>query len=412
MRQGRAYTYPVILPETDILPLIDVHHGVTRSRDKHVLSWQRTPSVLPEGLRVYGRKEQKENEERVLKMAEERRTRGGGNRTPPYKRRVSRGTLRRLAKLSLAYAPEDMKEYFADNETFVLLTEDFTRRAREFDPEIPDDSMLQALRNVWVFCSLQRLAGRDLRLTPSAFAYSLLYPYTDNVFDDNRLSSFEKNHFANRVALRLNGNESRAADTNEERVFSLVGMIEEEFPRSAYPLVHQSLDAIHRAQQKSTAQQSGIHEDAMLPLTLEKGGTSVLADAFLASAVTDENWFDVSFSYGCILQLIDDLQDADVDCRHQSKTLFSTTYSPLALQNLTTHLLGFMYSTVAGWTSLCSAAQVRLKGFMRDSCQVLILEAIARRSANFPPAFLNRLERHAPTRMTFLATLREWFPEA
>jgi hypothetical protein len=285
------------------------------------------------------------------------------------------------------------------------------RRARGFDPDIPDDSMLQALRNIWVFSSLQRLAGKDLRLTPSGFAYSLLYPYTDNLFDDSDLSPTAKSHFARRVGLRLEGNEIQAADANEERVFSLVGMIEDEFPREGHPLIHQSLEAIHRAQQQSTSQQSGIDGMSLLPLTLEKGGTSVLADAFLANVVTDENWFDVSFSYGCILQLIDDLQDADVDYQHQSKTLFSIRHSGDTLQALTMHLLGFIHSTMAGWTSLNSPAQERLKGFMRDSCQVLILEAIARKRSCYPTAFLNRVEQHAPARMTFLGSLRGLFPE-
>ena len=148
--------------------------------------------------------------------------------------RLSGRTLRRLAKLSLAYAPSDMKDYFADNETFVLLTEDFVRRAREFDPAIPQDSLLQALRNIWVFCSLQRLAGKDLRLTPSAFAYSLLYPYTDNVFDDNRLPTLEKNHL--RSGWDFDSKEMRPRRRIQMRSGFLpcVGMIEDEFPRGQF----------------------------------------------------------------------------------------------------------------------------------------------------------------------------------
>jgi hypothetical protein len=402
----------MILPETDFSPLIDLHCRVTSARDKYVSLWQNTPPVLPDGLRVYGRKEQQENESRMCRIAEERRTHPGGNRSPRDQHRLSGSTLRRLAKLSLVYAPAKMKDYAAENETFVLLTEDFVRRARGFDPAIPDDSMLQALRNIWVFSSLQRLAGKDLRLTPSAFAYSLLYPYTDNVLDNSRLSPDAKSQFAERVGLRLKGNTSPAGDVNEERIFSLVGMIEDEYPRDAHPVVHQSLEAIHRAQQKSTTQQWGIGANCLLPLTLEKGGTSVLADAFLAGVVSDDNWVGVSFSYGCILQLIDDLQDADVDYQHQSETLFSARPSTSELQALTARLLGFLYSTLAGWKSLCSPEQERLKGFMRESCQVLILEAVARRRAFYPAAFLDRLERHAPTRMSFLASLRELFPES
>lgn len=402
----------MVLPEIDNSPLIDVHQEVGRARDKYVSLWENTPARLPHHLRVYEREEQEENEARLRKIAEERRAHAGGPRAPGDPHRLSGRTLRRLAKLSLACAPSEMKDFFADNEVFVLLTEEFVRRARSFDPDIPEDSLLQALRNIWVFCSLQRLSGKNLNLTPSAFAYSLLYPYTDNVFDDGRLPTLEKNRFAERVGLRLKGIPVQAAGSNEERVFALVGMIEDDFPRDAFPLVHQSLEAIHRAQQKSTAQQGGIDPDFMLPLTLEKGGTSVLADAFLADVVADDNWFEVSFSYGCLLQLIDDLQDTDVDYHEHSRTLFSVKHSSHSFQALTMRLLGFIHSTVEGWSSLCSPAQERLKGFMKESCQVLVLEAVARRSVRFPAPFLSQLERHAPTRLTFLASLREQFPEA
>jgi len=414
----QAYTGTMVIPEIENLPLIDVHQEVRHTRDKYVSLWENTPAALPHHLRVYQREEQQENEARLRKIAEERRAHAGGAHAPGDPRHLSGRTFRRLVKLSLACAPSDMKDFFADHEAFVLLTEEFVRRARSFDPDIPEDSLLQALRNIWVFSSLQRLAGKDLRLTPSAFAYSMLYPYTDNVFDESYLTVLEKNRFAERVGLRLKGITPQAAGINEERVFALVGMIEDEFPREAFPLVHQSLEAIHRAQQQSTAQQTRttrqgkIESDFMLPLTLEKGGTSVLADAFLAGVVADDHWFEVSFSYGCLLQLIDDLQDADVDLQGHSRTLFNITHSSHSLQALTMHLLGFIHSTIEGWSSICSPDQERLKGFMRDSCQVLVLEAVARRSARFSQAFLTQLERHAPTRLTFLASLREQFPQA
>jgi hypothetical protein len=400
----------MVLPEIDNSPVTDVHEEVRRTRDRYVSLWESTPARLPHCLRVYEREEQEENEARLRKIADERRAHAGGGRAAGDPHRLSGRTFRRLVKLSLACAPSDMKDYFSDNEEFVLLTEEFVREARSFDPDIPEDSLLQALRNIWVFCSLQKLSGKDLKLTPSGFAYSMLYPYTDNLFDDSRLSSLEKNRFAERVGLRLKGIPLHAAGLSEERVFSLVSMIEDEFPRNAFPLVHQSLAAIHRAQQQSTVQQDEIQSDFMLPLTLEKGGTSVLADAFLADVIADHRWFEVSFSYGCILQLIDDLQDTDVDCQEHSRTLFSTAHSNNSFQVLTTRLLGFIHSTIEGWSSLCSPAQERLKGFMRESCQVLVLEAVARRSARFTAPFLSQLERHAPARLPFLASLRERFP--
>src|SRR5512138_1794931 len=53
--------------------------------------------------------------------------------------------------------------------------EKFVSRARRFDPAISDAELQQALRNLWVFNSLQFYLGKPVRLTPSSFAYSLLY---------------------------------------------------------------------------------------------------------------------------------------------------------------------------------------------------------------------------------------------
>jgi hypothetical protein len=87
----------------------------------------------------------------------------------------------------------------------------FARQARAFDPSLSLDNLWQAMRNVWIGNNLQTLLGRPVALTPGLFAYSLLYPVTDNLLDGPDLSPHEKRAFNARLGRRLSGHELTAA---------------------------------------------------------------------------------------------------------------------------------------------------------------------------------------------------------
>jgi hypothetical protein len=96
----------------------------------------------------------------------------------------------------------------------------------------------------------------------------------------------------------------------------LIRMIEEEYPRPIFPDVHASLRAIHRAQIESLRLHDAPdhdYESELLPLTITKGGTSVLADGYLVTGDLSSSHAEAVFGYGVLLQLIDDLQDVDED---------------------------------------------------------------------------------------------------
>ena len=42
----------------------------------------------------------------------------------------------------------------------------------------------QAMRNVWIMNISQVLLNVEVKFTNAIFAYSMLYPYTDNILDD------------------------------------------------------------------------------------------------------------------------------------------------------------------------------------------------------------------------------------
>ena len=56
----------------------------------------------------------------------------------------------------------------------------FVRQARAFDSSSTLDDLWQAMRNVWIGNNLQMRLGVPVRLTQGLFAYSMLYPVTDN----------------------------------------------------------------------------------------------------------------------------------------------------------------------------------------------------------------------------------------
>jgi hypothetical protein len=157
------------------------------------------------------------------------------------------------------------------------------REARHPDRAISAADIFQACRNAWTACALQALMGRHpMRLTPSIFAYSMLYPYTDNYLDDPSTSLSAKLSFSGRFHQRLEGLAITAINEQEATIWRLVEIIEQEYPRNAWPEVHARLLAIHEAQENSVRMlrfDSSPENVDILRLSFEKGGTSVAADA-------------------------------------------------------------------------------------------------------------------------------------
>ena len=128
--------------------------------------------------------------------------------------------------------------------------------AKSFDPSVSMIDILQAMRNAWVACGLQAMFGKPVRLTPGIFAYSMLYPYSDNFLDDGAVSREAKLNFSDRFQSRLEGLHLSSISRLEGIVWDLVGMtrsrmsFHETFIQACGPLVL----AIHHAQTRSIDQ--------------------------------------------------------------------------------------------------------------------------------------------------------------
>jgi hypothetical protein len=283
-------------------------------------------------------------------------------------------------------------------DAFFQASIDFTREARAFDPSLPPDGLWQALRNVWIGNTLQLLLGRPVTVHPGLFAYSMLYPLTDNLLDDPGLGGGAKREFNERFGRRLAGLPVTPVGAREEAVFRLVARIEEEFPRSLFADVHASLLAIHGGQVRSLLQQDdpAVPDDRILAISCEKGGSSVLADLYLVTGDATASLERFAFGYGVFLQLLDDLQDVETDRAAGHQTLFTRAAQRGPLDEAAARLARFIDRVLDGAEILAGPGAADHKDLVRRSCQNLLVGAMAEQPHRFSRGLRRSVERQWP----------------
>ncbi|CAN5228698.1 hypothetical protein BH23VER1_BH23VER1_06790 [soil metagenome] len=317
-----------------------------------------------------------------------------------------RGMLERLG--AGVGQPRPWKDLLSDSSFEVTAT--FLKQARAFGPELRAEDHFQALRNVWIMNSIQLFRGAEVSSSPSILAYSLLYPFTDNVLDDPHLSQRAKSRFCRRLGRRLAGIRPAAPDAHEAKVFELVSMIEAEFPRARFPQVFDSLLAIHHAQVKSLDMQGPAGLEAapdLVSLTMEKGGTSVLADAYLLDGRLGDDEAEFQFGFGALLQLLDDAQDINEDLQAGHQTLFSTAAgAQQALDALWSRAFHFMDAVLETARCFPDDGRRAARDLVGRSCSLMLMATAADNAGRFSPAYLLALEASSPFGFAFLRRQR------
>jgi hypothetical protein len=238
----------------------------------------------------------------------------------------------------------------------------------------------------------------------------MLYPYTDNYLDDPNTTPETKRAFNKRFALRLSGREVSPTSSHEATVYSLVAMIESQFDRSRYPAVFESLHAIHSAQRKSVQllrRNASPYEVDVLGISIEKGGSSVLADAYLVAGSLDEDQASCAFGWGAFVQLVDDLQDVEEDARDGLQTVFSQSAGHWTLDAITNRALHFGSQVTRRLDCFCAQTAGPIKELMRQSAAQLLIQAAGAAHHYYTDAYLREIEPHSPFRFTFLSQQRE-----
>ena len=296
-----------------------------------------------------------------------------------------------------------------EQEGLVNLSEEFFQAARQFDPNISTEDIFQASRNVWTACYLQLLLGLKAKLTPAIFAYSMLYPVTDNFLDDPKRSKLEKLEFNQHFQAWLKGEKIKPINVHENAVLRLIQMIEAQYARNQYVQVYESLLAIFDAQLESMLMPNfPVHPYSVdvLGITLRKGGTSVLADGVLAAGELTVDQMKTIFNYGCFAQFMDDQEDVTEDLRNRQLTVFTEAARTGKLDDTMNRLFAYSKNIVKGLDLFISERtapliQVSLKGI-----DLLLIEACVRNQSFYSRFYLAYLEVFFPVSFASLKKLR------
>ncbi len=296
------------------------------------------------------------------------------------------------------------------NQTFFNVSRSFFREAKAFDASLKPEEIYQALRNVWIMNGLQLMLGLPVELTPAIFAYSLLYPYSDNLLDDPSLNRIDKLLFSQRFAARLRGEPVVMSDGREEKISCLVGMIEVQYSRQQYPEVYESLIAIHAAQTNSISLQGnskGLSRDQIMQVSFDKGGASVLADGYLVAGRLTPSQQRFLFGYGIWLQLADDLQDIPEDLDEGVQTLFTSAASKYEMAVALNHTFHFGRTIINDISCFPSAFCDEFGKLMVHSIELMLIQSAGLNHNRFPDAYINELEDYSPLHFEYIRNMRK-----
>ena len=387
--------------------------ATVRELNQHFMAvWWECDTSLPDLGPVYTAHVQTQNEKSLLQFVEQA---DFVLSNPPRSREEAQTVQARLgtafgsmAEEALGFTAEQLDSL--PSEAFSNISEEFVRMSRDFDPNLSMEDIYQAGRNAWTANGLQWLMGLPVQNTPSVFAYSLLYPYTDNYLDDPSISVATKRAFNERFRLRLAGESLSPANAQERIIFDLVAMIETQYSRLEFPAVFESLLAIHRAQNRSLKlirRSAAPGEMDVLGLSFDKGGNSVLADGYLISGSLNEVWRECIYGHGIFAQLLDDMEDIEEDSQAGRLTIYSQPAGHWSLDALANRTIHFGRKVLMGLD--CFDVEESVRELIRRGADMLLVDTIGRTDHYYSESYLHELEAHSPFRFSFLKEQRNDF---
>jgi hypothetical protein len=294
------------------------------------------------------------------------------------------------------------------SEDFKNVSKDFFYKARRFAPELSPENIYQGMRNVWIMNGLQLMMGLPVEITPSVFAYSMIYPYSDNLLDDLAILDEEKQEFSRKFNQRLHGENVKPGNFIESQLFRLVGMFEDQFPRNEFPKVYESLYAIQQGQTHSLKliKCNGLEEATVREICFEKGGASVLADGYLVAGRLTPEQEQALFGYGIYLQLLDDIQDVKEDADASTKTLFSCLDGTPDLGKFVNRTIHFGRKAMEELCCFSGTEMETMLRLMNRSIETMIIESVGLNPQSYSEEYLLELEKYSPLRFEYIRQKR------
>ncbi|HUE98955.1 MAG TPA: hypothetical protein VMN99_06850 [Anaerolineales bacterium] len=384
-----------------------------RELNQHFIDlWWECDTRLPDLGPLYTAQSQTQNEKHLLQCLDQV-DRALSN--PPRSRAEAQAlqvrlgaAFRSLAEEALGFRAGQLE--LLPSQAFSDVSEEFVRMARAFDPGLSGEDIYQAGRNAWTANGLQWLLGLPVQNTPSVFAYSLLYPYTDNYLDDPAIPVATKLDFNERFRRRLAGDLLSPVNAHEQVIFDLVAMIEKQYSRAEHAAMFESLLDIHQAQGQSLnlmRRAAAPGEVDVLGLSFEKGGASVLADGYLVAGSLTEAHRQYTYGHGIFAQLLDDMEDVEQDSQAGRLTVYSQADGGWSLDALANRTFHFGCNVLMRLDCFDVAEPVR--ELIRRGADLLLIDTIGRTDRYYTAAYLCELEAHSPFRFAFLKEQRNGF---
>ena len=270
---------------------------------------------------------------------------------------------------------------------FQALSEQFVNDAKAFDETLKDEDIFQALRNIWIIWMLELMFHMPLVYHEAMFAYSMLYPYSDNLLDDITCSKKSKNQFNQWFTKRLHGEFEPDEDPLKQKINRLVQMIETHFPRENYPHVYEGLYMIQHAQIASVRQNEELSLSEIYDISVEKGGTSVIADGYLVNGEMTNQQFQFCVDFGFALQIVDDIQDQIEDGKNGHHTLATMCKTKAQRSTLFQKCWYFFDHILENFP--CEREEV--KAFVKDSCHELLAQCVLQQKQLYPKKLITDL---------------------
>lgn len=376
--------------------------------------WENCSVQMPRFVRQYSEKDKIQKENCLDQFLDEikafRKDRLRGKSFTENDQQLFLKKVSGFLRDGLDFSDGQLELMFSD--LMIAITRSFIQQAKAFDADLTFPDIFQACRNMWIMNGVQLIMGIPMQVTPSVFAYSMLYPYTDNFIDDPAVSGYEKLIFSERFRQRLSGALLEPDNKTEKAIFRLVEMIENEYSRTDYPEVYASLLAIHEAQTRSVEliqQRDSISKREILNICLAKGGASVLADGYLVAGKLTEAQRYFLFGYGAYLQLLDDIQDVKDDHTAGLMTVFSGLAYRLPLDDKLNKSYWFGEHVMESLDYFGGQHISLFKSLMRRSMDLFITEAIAQTPEVYSDKYIAEYEHYSPFQFSYIRKLRTQF---
>jgi len=367
--------------------------------------WEQSPTHLPFFKRGYTLEEKLERENNFEQIQIKLKTLQSRSAVIKLRNSNPENTFFPVFKTFL-YDIFDFEQAHLDiilSEEFRNVSKDFFYQARAFGPELTPENIYQGLRNVWIMNGLQLMLNVPVEITPSVFAYSMIYPYSDNLLDDPNISGKEKQEFSIRFNRRLHGEIISPLNHTESQLFELVGMFEKQFNRVEFPKVYESLYSIQKGQTDSLQliKQNGLTENEIRKLCFEKGGASVLADGYLVAGKLTGQQEQALFGYGIYLQLLDDIQDIKEDTEAFVSTMCSSVTNT-KLGEFVNRTIHFGRSALEEMKCFEASNVDVFLNLMNRSIETMIVESVGLNEIGFSEEYLSEMEKFSPLHFEFI----------